>query len=281
MPSEALFEPSFLLEMDFADCDFSVFEDDPAFNVEWVRSQGVDYLLIDSDVAVGGLFLDTRWVVVDGIVRELTIRWDNTLDQLQRLKIDGVDASDPYRFVEQWNKQYEGKLRVYGGDQIWNEDKSVGFLYCSERLGAGQFRLPHLKYFHPSHLSHKRDPEYFVLGDYDAPQNIERFLDQCLWGDLLRQWPVDLDGWLRRWPGINQRWPDLQSDPGQWLEALDAVIGYVFADGRFEVYDLNTDESITSLERFQEVTAPYRESGNISNLESCFFIFVAALELRP
>ncbi|WP_257162022.1 hypothetical protein [Corynebacterium cystitidis] len=81
VPSEVSFEPSFLPEMGFTDCDFSVFEDDPEFGVQNYVPKSL-------------------WTIVDGVIAEWT--------------------------------------------------------------------------------SHKRDPEYFVLGDFDAPQNIERYFEECL-----------------------------------------------------------------------------------------------------
>ncbi|SES03831.1 hypothetical protein [Corynebacterium cystitidis] len=275
MPSEVSFEPSFLLDHDFGDCDFSVFEEDPEFEVQRVVSQGVEYVYMTAEFGVQNYVPKSLWTIVDGVIVERTIKWALSLPL-----VDGLDVSDPYRFVEQWNKQYEGRLSVFGGDQVWNEDQSVAFILPSERTKSGTLLVPQLTYFHPDRPSHKRDPEYFVLGDFDAPQNIERYLDECFLGDLRQPWPTELTVWLYRWPRIEQQWPRINTDMAQWLEALDAVIGYVFADGRFEVYDSVHDESITSLERFQEVTAPYRES-DIEFLRMCLYVSTAALELRP
>ena len=58
-------------------------------------------------------------------------------------------------------------------------------------------------------------------------------------------------------------------------------MGFVFDDGRFEVYDSATEESITTLDRFTQVVQPYRDRGEIDAIKMFFFISPEALQLRP
>ncbi|WP_143063495.1 hypothetical protein [Corynebacterium cystitidis] len=100
MPSEVSFEPSFLPEMDFTDCDFSVLEDDPEFEVQRVISQGVEYVHMTAEFGVQNYVPKSLWTIVDGVIAERTMKWALSLPL-----VDGLDVTDPYRFVEQWNKQ--------------------------------------------------------------------------------------------------------------------------------------------------------------------------------
>lgn len=66
-----------------------------------------------------------------------------------------------------------------------------------------------------------------------------------------------------------------------WLEGLDAVMGFVFDDGRFEIYNSATEESIMTLDRFMQEIQPYGDAGNIDAIKVFFFISPEALQLRP
>lgn len=54
MPSSILFDPSFLLSLDFTDIDFSVCEADPDVSVDRVSVNGVDYVLVMPNDVVHG-----------------------------------------------------------------------------------------------------------------------------------------------------------------------------------------------------------------------------------
>ncbi|AKK06930.1 hypothetical protein CMUST_13180 [Corynebacterium mustelae] len=274
MPSTILFDPSFLLSLDFADIDFSVCKADPDFSVDRVSVNGVDYVLVMPNDVVNGGYPESRWTIVDGVVTEMTVHWDSPFTD-----IDGISVSDRDKFVAEWNQKCGGGLVSCGDGQIWNQDKTISVVPGVYSRSRGDLRS--LTYFNPDRQSHKQTPTYFVLGQFDSPHSIERFLDHCVWTDLRRQFSVSLDGWLYLWPGIKDRWPDINTDKAQWLEALDAVMGYVFADGRFEVYDSSTDEPITTVDRFMEATRKFREERDIEAIQLFFFISVAALELRP
>lgn len=274
MPSTISFDPSFLLSLDFTDIDFSVCKADPDVSVDRVSVNGVDYVLVMPNHVVHGGYPESRWTIVDGVVTEMTVHWDSPFTD-----IDGISVSDQDTFVAEWNQKFGGGLVSCCDGQIWNQDKTVVLVPGLYGRITGGFH--ELTYFNPDSDSHKRTPAYFAPGPFNAPQNIDYFLDDCMWTDLRQQWSTILDGWLHWWPGIKDRWPDINTDKAQWLEALDAVMGYVFADGRFEVYDSSTDESITTVDGFMEATRKFREERDIEAIQLFFFISVAALELRP
>lgn len=190
-----------------------------------------------------------------------------------------MEIDDASRFVTEWNAKFADQLCVKEEDQIWKKDNTAVVVKSMWPQEHGGWWL--LTYFNPDLESHRCRSSFFWLGAFDAPQVVERFLDDCLWADLRREWSSDLGGWLFLWPGIRDRWPDLYSNPVSWLEGLDAVMGFVFDDGRFEIYNSATEESIMTLDRFMQEIQPYRDAGNIDAIKMFFFISPEALHLRP
>ena len=272
--SSVVFDPSFRLLVDFSDCDFSRFEADPDYEVGRMSALGVEYVLVQQDEWRKGGYPESRWRIVDSVVVEMSISWDTAFSE-----VDGIEINDPMQFVSEWNARFGNQLCVKLGNQIWNKNNTIALVKGMWSSRKDQWRL--LTYFNPDLESHRCESSFFQLGAFDAPQVVERFLDDCLWTDLRNEWSSDLVGWLYLWPGIKDRWPDLNSNAASWLEALDAVMGFVFDDGRFEVYDSATEESITTLDRFTQVVQPYRDRGEIDAIKMFFFISPEALQLRP
>lgn len=274
MPDVVAFDPSFRLLVDFSDCDFSLLEADPDYVVGRMSALGVEYVLVQQDEERLGGYPESRWRIVDGVVTEMSISWDTAFSEVDGIKVDAAKE-----FVSEWNAAFGEQLCVKQGNQIWDKNNTIALVKGMWSSRKDQWRL--LTYFNPDLESHRCESSFFCLGAFDAPQVVERFLDDCLWTDLRNEWSSDLGFWLYLWPGIQDRWPDLDSNPASWLEALDAVMGFVFDDGRFEVYYLENDESITTLDRFMHVTQPYRDIGDIDAIKMFFFISPEALQLRP
>lgn len=187
MPDIVAFDPSFRLVVDFSDCDFSSWEADPDYVVGRMSALGVEYVLVQQDKERLGGYPESRWRIVDGVVTEMSISWDTAFSE-----IDGVEIDDASRFVTEWNAKFGDQLCVKQGNQIWKRDNTVALVKGMWSNRTDQWRL--LTYFNPDLESHRRQSSFFRLGAFDAPQVVERFLDDCLWTDLRNEWSSDLGG---------------------------------------------------------------------------------------
>lgn len=71
MPDAIVFDPSFRLVVDFSDCDFSPWEADPDYEVGRMSALGVEYVLVTPNKERPGLYPESRWRIVDGVVTEM------------------------------------------------------------------------------------------------------------------------------------------------------------------------------------------------------------------
>ncbi|AKK06932.1 hypothetical protein CMUST_13190 [Corynebacterium mustelae] len=275
MAIDSLFFPTFHADISLFDAGVSRFEDDPYFYTARMEWAGVEYVLVmQKDTPISGFYPQLRFIIVDGVVSEISLRWQTYFSA-----IDGVALTDADEFVDAWNDIFDGELHVEGGNQIWNADYSVVVTNSGPTSTAPFWDT--VTWFNLAVPSQKRSVEYFLPGRFDDPRIVQRYLDDRLWGDLQRLWPEPLDCWVSNWPGIHQQWPGMSTNDPQWLEALHWVMTIVYEDGRFEVYDELTGKTWTTLEQFTEESRLYIENDDMAGLRTFTFIYPSVLQLRP
>lgn len=255
------------------------FENNPRFRCDRMEWAGVEYVLVmQKDTPISGFYPQLRFIIVDGVVSEILLRWQTYFSA-----IDGVALIDADEFVDAWNDAFDGELHVGGENQLWNADYSVVVMNSGPTSTAPFWDT--VTWFNPAVPSPKRSVEYFLPGKFDDARVAQRYLDDRLWGDLRRLWPEPLEFCVWNWPGIHQRWPGMPSEEStydpQWLEALHWVMTIVYEDGRFEVYDELTGKTWTTLEQFTEESRLYIENDDIAGLRTFTFIYPSVLQLRP
>ncbi len=279
MAIDSLFFPTFHADISLFDTGVSRFENDPYFYTARMEWAGVEYVLVmEEHDKIPEFFPELRFTIVDGVVSEISLRWETYFSA-----IDGIALTDADEFVAAWNDAFDGELHVGGENQLWNADYSVVVTNSGPTSTAPFWDT--VTWFNPALPSPKRSVEYFLPGRFDDPRIVQRYLDDRLWEDLGRLFPVSLGSWVCCWPGIDEQWPGIlpglaDYDP-QWLEALRGVIGLIYADGRFEIYDESTDKTWPTLEQFTENAQPYIASGDIESLKLFTFAYPSVLQLRP
>ncbi|MDO5099439.1 MAG: hypothetical protein Q4D85_11900 [Corynebacterium sp.] len=255
MTIDAIFFPTLQVDSSLFVPGFARFEDDPYFRVTRFVSGGVEYVLVTERVAeLWWLSPQLRWRLAGNRVLDVALRWETigggrdfgVRDDETFSWIDGFDVVEPVQFVSQWNERFGGDFRAEADKQVWNADNSVS---VTGSVGIDpQWPRNTVTWFNPEVESNRRDPRYFRSGEWDDPAMVERYLEDCVWGQLATGMPQSLYEVGLAWPQITKVWPEIADDVGQQQEVLLAVVGFIYADGRFTVTDGRTGKLVGSPE---------------------------------